>query len=614
MMRQMRENTKWIMLATALAFVALMVFEWGANVSGRSAGGVGEIGRVNGDPVLYDDYMYAYRALYDQAQAGQVDPITSQQNKEIEDQAFEDVVNQILVRQELERRGIRVSDQEVAQAAQYSPPPELAREPAFQTDGRFDLTKYQQFLATTNEAFLLDLEAYYRNIIPRGKLMRQIGAGIYLTDQQLWQAYRDANETVEVRYIPLDPGSRIADADVPVSEDEIRDYWESHQDEFQQPARAQVRVAVIGKAPTAADSAASYQRALDLRQEILDGLATFEEIARLESDDESTAQDGGEIGVFGMGAMVQPFDSAAFAAPVGRITMPVETTFGYHLIEVEDRWGQDSVRARHILIPNARTDSSEVAMLTLADTLEALGEQFPLQEAASQLGLTVTDAELSTDFAFVVGAGQVSEGADWAFEDAEVGDVSPVFETPQAFYALELVSTTPAGILPLEAARASIEAQLLFEKKQARAVADGAELVSRIRSGTPLPDVAADAGLQVRTAGPFSRDDFVPGMGRQNPAIGAAFGLRPGQVSDVVSTPSNSYILELVNRVPADSTAWLEQLDQQRQGRTSLVQQERMQSWLAGLREVANVVDRRAEVLQPLDDETIPSSPFGFGF
>ena len=110
MMRQMRENTKWIMLVTALAFVALMVFEWGMDITGRSAGGVGEIGRVNGTPVLYDDYLATYRNLYDQVQRSQGElPVTSQQNREIEDAAFEEVVNQILIRQELERRGIEVA-------------------------------------------------------------------------------------------------------------------------------------------------------------------------------------------------------------------------------------------------------------------------------------------------------------------------------------------------------------------------------------------------------------------------------------------------------------------------------------------------------------------------
>ena len=112
------------MVVTALAFVALMVFEWGMDASGQSSGGLGEIGRVNSDAVMYTEYMAAYRNLYDEVQASQEEPISSQQNTEIEDAAFDEVVNQLLIRQELRRRGIGVSDQEISQAAQLSPPGE----------------------------------------------------------------------------------------------------------------------------------------------------------------------------------------------------------------------------------------------------------------------------------------------------------------------------------------------------------------------------------------------------------------------------------------------------------------------------------------------------------
>ena len=125
MMRQMRENTKWIMLVTALAFVALMVFEWGMDVTGRSAAGLGEIGSVNGTPVMYENYQAALRQLFDQAQSAQEEPLTSQQNEDLEDAAFDQIVNQILIRQELERRGIDVSDEEIRQAARVIPPAEI---------------------------------------------------------------------------------------------------------------------------------------------------------------------------------------------------------------------------------------------------------------------------------------------------------------------------------------------------------------------------------------------------------------------------------------------------------------------------------------------------------
>ncbi len=612
MMRQMREATKPIMLFTAAAFVALMVFQWGMDITGQSGGGPGQIGQVNGQPVMYEDYMAAYRNLYDQVQRSQEEPITSQQNREIEDAAFDEVVNQILIRQELDRRGITVTDEEISQAARFSPPSDLR--PQFTTDdGRFDAQGYQAFLAQLPQDQLLLLEAYYRDIIPRGKLLRQVSSGIWLSDAELWQRYQDSNETVEVRYIPLDPGTRYADSLFQISEDEARAYYRENEEDFEVPARATVQAVVLNKAPTAADTAASRDEVARLREDILAGDRTFEDAAAAESADQGSAQAGGDLGVFARNQMAPAFDSVAFSAPVGELVGPVQTGFGYHLIEVQERWGQDSVRARHILLPVARTDASEIALLTLADSLEDMGESMELEAAARNVGLQVTTHEINEDFPLLPGAGQIGEGIDWALVEAEAGDVSPVFENAQAFYALQLVSSEPEGILPFEEARPAIESRLLFERKMERAREEGGQVVERIRAGEALPNAAAEAGLEVRQAGPFARTDFVPGLGRQNAAVGTAFGLDVGEVSDVVATPANAFVVELLGRTPADSLAWREQLPRQRQAVVQQLQQQRLQEWIEALRGAADIRDRRAQVLQPLDEDAeAPQLPMVF--
>ncbi len=609
MMRQMREATKPIMLFTALAFVALMVFQWGMDITGQSGGGLGEIGSVNGDPVMYESYMSAYRQLYDQVQRSQEELISSQQNKEIEDAAFDEVVNQLLILQELERRGITVTNREISDAAQFNPPDYLR--PQFTNDaGGLDLASYQSFLYSLPPEQLLVLEAYYRDVIPRGKLLRQVASGIFVSDAELWQAYRDQNEQVEIRYVPLNPTSRYPDEQFTISDAEIEEYWRDNQEEFEVPARATVKVVVLDKTPTAADTLASREQAAAIRQEILDG-ADFGEVATRESSDQSTASAGGELGVFPKNLMTPPFDSAVFAAPVGEVMGPVQSSFGFHVFEVQERWAADSAQARHILVPVARTDDSEIELLSMADSLEDLGEAMALEEAAAAAGLAAETMDLTQDFPFIPGAGQVSEGSDWLFEEASPGDVSPVFETPTGFYALELVSSEPEGVLPLEDARASIHNTLLFERKMAQAEVDAQTVSSRARGGEPLENVASEMDLEVRTAGPFSRNDFVPGIGRQNAAIGAAFGLAPGDISGVVTTPVNAFVIQVVSRTEADSAVWQAQIPAQREAVIASRQQVRLSEWIDALRTAARIVDRRDVVLAP-QDEDIPQLPMVF--
>ncbi|MEX2467607.1 MAG: peptidylprolyl isomerase [Gemmatimonadota bacterium] len=606
----MREATKPIMLFTALAFVALMVFEWGMDASGMSSGSVGEIGSVNGDPVMYDAYMASYRRLYDQAQQSQEGLISTQQNRELEDAAFDEVVTQILIQQELDERGISVSDREISEAAQFSPPEYLI--PQFVTEqGQFDLQGYQSFLASLPADQLLILEGYYRDVIPRSKLLRQVTSGIFVSDADLWQRWQDETEQVEIRYVPVDPATRYPDDEFTVTDAEVQDYYDDNQEQFEIPARATVKAVVLPKTPTAADTVASLERARELRAEIVEG-EDFAEVAQRASADQNSARAGGDLGVVTRGQMTPPFDSAVFAAPIGQVTEPVQTTFGFHLIEVTERWAQDSAQARHVLVPIERTDDSEIQILTLADSLEDMTETYTIEEAAQGVGATVNTLEISETFPFVAGAGQVSEGADWTFEEAESGDVSPVFETDQAFYALELISAEPAGVLPLQDVRASIETTLRLEKKLERAREEGRGVVERVRGGEALANVADDLGLAIRSAGPFTRVDFVPGIGRQNAAVGAAFGTPVGEVSDVVTTASNAFVIEAVDHIPADSLAWREQIDEQRATVIAQLEQQRLEAWITALRESARIVDRRAEVLREPAEEAPVQMPIGF--
>ncbi|MBI4520336.1 MAG: SurA N-terminal domain-containing protein [Gemmatimonadetes bacterium] len=601
----MRENTKWIMLVTALAFVGLMVFEWGMDITGRSTGFAGELGRVNGSPVGYDAYMATYRLLYDQAQTSQTEPITTEQNAQLEEMAWNQLVTQILIQQELARRGIEVTDDEIRQAAFVSPPPEFMSNELFQTDGRFDLTKYQQYLSSRSfdQELLLQLEAYYRDVIPRSKLLRQVTQGVYVSDAELWERWRDTNERVSVRYVAFPPDRLVPDSTVSLTEGEIEAYYDTHREDFATPATATVKIAAVTRGASAADTASARARALEIRQEILGG-ADFGEVARRESADSASAAAGGDLGTVRRGQMLLGLDEAVFNTPIGRLSEPALSTLGFHIVRVNRRTG-DEATARHILIRIETGEETELAELTLADSLDVLTRRNTLDEAAAALSLPVRTIDITRDFPFAAGVGRVGEGAVWAFEDAIPGDISPVFETALAYYALELVSVEPAGYLPLTEAEPTIRAVLMSQKKLDRLAQMAATVVDQTRQGKSLEQAAQEAGLSVQTAGPFARGDFVPDLGRLNAAIGAAFGLDVNQISSPVRTEANVVVLQVVAKTPADSAAWETQKESQRGQLMALARDQRLDEWVAALRESARIVDRREEVLRP-DTTSLP--------
>jgi|SRR5690625_85481 len=599
MLRTMRENTKWIMLITAVAFVGLMVFEWGMDMSGRSSmGGLGgEIGKVNGKAVTYEEFHDVYQNLYQQRQLYQDDPITSAEIRQLEDLAWDQVVMEHLIQEEIRSRGLEATPVEIRQAALFAPPPEFYSHELFQTDGQFDLQKYQEFLASpaVDDLLLLQLEAYYRDMIARNKLFQQVASSLYLTDADLWRNWRDRAEQASIRYIAIHPDALVRDDEITITDDEVTRFYREHRRDFVRPANATVRVTVLEKEATPADTTAARERALEIREQILAG-ADFGELARSESADPGSAQRGGDLGTFTKGQMVPAFEQAVWSAPLNEVTEPVQTNYGFHLIMVTSRSG-DEASAKHILIPIERSIETEDAILDAADSLEYLALRGSLDEAAEELGLSVREAEVTKEFPFVVGVGDISEGAEWALDDeVELGELSPLFETPQGFYLLELVSRERERTMSIEEATAGIRDRLLESKKYEAALARGREIVGEVRNSS-LDEVASSHDLPVQETEPFSRFDFVPGLGQANPVIGAAFGLEPGKTSDLLEANGLLYIIETVEHIPADEELFEEQKDQIRAQLVNELQQERWEEFLGSLREQARVVDNRNKVL-----------------
>jgi peptidyl-prolyl cis-trans isomerase D len=601
MMQSMRGKAGKILgFIFALAFVGWMFFELGLDVTGRGNNtNANELGRVNGEPVLNQQFQAAYQELSQQAQQGG-NQISAEQRRELEQAAWDRVVNQILIQQAIRDRGIRATDQEVRLAALNSPHPALMQNELFQTNGQFDLAKYQRYLQSpaTSEDMLLQLEEYYRVMVPQQKLFSQITSGVYISDAELWRAWQDRNETATVEYVALD-ASRLVPGEVQVSDAEVKKYYDEHEDDFKRGASARLTVAVLGKAATRGDTLASLERAERVRAELAGG-ADFAEVAKRESSDPGSKDNGGDLGTFQRGQMVPAFDAAAFALPVGELSQPVLSPFGYHVIQVQERNG-DQVKARHVLIPVEKSDAELDRFYAKADSLEDLAQRSGIERAARATGAAIrTGVTVSENSPFVPGVGSALEAVEWAEQEtrdgAKAGQVSDLLETEQAFFVAKLESFTPAGTTPLAQATQQIRRQLVLEKKQEQARRIGQELVAQVRAGKTLQQVAAARGLEVRQAGPFTRGDPNPALGQANAAVGAAFGVPVGKVSDVVKTSAGLFIIRPVARVEADRKGFEAQKQQMRALAMSRIQQEAVERWLQSIRKSADIEDRRKEI------------------
>lgn len=581
-----------------ITFLAWMVFELSGITGSAGFARPTAVGEVNGrslDSRQFELMVQQETQRIQQQNPGQI--LGADAYSQIRDRVWGEWVDQAILESEYERRGLTVSEEELAEAIRTTPLPEFAQEGAFQTDGRFDMAKYNAWLASPSAAQVIPvLESRYRSELLRSKLLRVVTADAFISDAELWRRYRDDYEMVTIDLAAILPRNAVPDSAVTITEAEVEAYYREHKEEFSRPETAHLSYVMIPREIQVSDSVAALERARTIRAEILGG-ARFEDVARRESDDPVSGPQGGSLGTWGRGQMVSEFDSVAFRAPIGRLTEPFLSPFGYHILEVTRRVG-DSVTGRHVLVKIDLAGDRRDQIDTRADSLERLAadrvDPAALDTAARILGLRVQRA-LPTQRNTQVQAGSkvVPNVGTWAFQRAIPGAIGTIEEGEDALYLFRIDSIIPEGVPPLEAVRAQVERGVRDQKKWDVARRIGEELQKRLDEGASLDMAARALALPHRVVGPFSRTNpAIP-----NPTlVGTAFALQPGQRSKVIDTEEGLYLIEMVSRVPADSAKFETEKEQLQSDAIRFARQSRVRLYLDALRANAEIVDRRLEL------------------
>ncbi len=592
MMQAFRNSAKPIVLILTVSFFGWLVFD----LSGLS-GGTGlltqtSVGKINGRTIDARLFQEAVQQATEVQQRQSPTPLGVSDQAQIRDQVWEQFIQSTILDEEYRRRGLQVSANEIADAIRNVPPQEIRAVPTFQTDGQFDMSKYQAWLGTTEGmSYVPVLEARYRDEILRSKLVQDLISTLYVSDAQLWQQYRDANDSIAVELATIDPLSVIPDTEAPVTDAEVETWFRSHRDDFRRERTAFLSFLAVDKQVNASDSASALARAEALRAEILGG-APFAEVAQRESSDTVSGSRGGDLGEWTRNTFDPAFESAAFRLPLNTVSEPVLTPFGYHLIEITSRKG-DTISGRHILVPIELAGSHRDLVDARADSLELLAadrlDRAALDTASRALGLPIIESGPVVEGGF---APVHIDAMIWAFQ-AKRHEHSPVFEAPASYLVYRVDSLWPAGVPALGAIRAEVIAAVRADKKkvQARRLADS--LTARVRAGTSLRDAAAGLGISVEPLGPFTRYTAPLQSGL---TLGTAFGLEPGQTSGPIEENDRFYLVHVRERWAADSSAFANSLDSLRTSTLQTVRQNYVQRYFAALRSQAKLADYRSEL------------------
>lgn len=511
-----RNNKKIVQVF--LVLIALPFAFFGVE-SFRDGGAGVDVAKVGEIKISQQEFQQAVREQQDRlrGQLGELDPKVLD-NPEFRQAILDDLIDQRLLFQEARKRHLFASDDAVRQAI-------MAVE-AFQDNGQFSQQRYEALLSAqgmspagfeaqvrqdlalqqlagtigrsgivsqrvTDKVLALQSEARHvqefvlpvENYVAKVKL--EDGAAKKFYDENTEQ-FRTPDQA-KVEYVVLTPESLA----VEVSEAEIKAWYDGHKERYQQPEERRASHILIAAEKLGKDKA--RQKAEEVLREVQAKPAAFAELARKHSDDPGSASQGGDLGFFGRGMMVKPFEDATFALRDGEVSGIVESDFGFHIIKLT---GQHVAREKPLAEVRGEIErelkSSAVArkfaeaaesfsnmVYEQSDSLQPVADQFKLKiQRSDWIGREANPA------AGVLGNAKLLAAV---FSDDTIQNkrnTEAVEVAQNTLVAARIAEYQPASVQPLAGLQATIEKLLVNQEAQKLARADGEARLAALQSGT----------------------------------------------------------------------------------------------------------------------------------
>ena len=582
------------------------------------AGGVGltgEVARVDGISISAQQFLQRYRRqeqVY-RAQLGQQYSPALMQQLGLEDLVLRRLIQDALLVVEAERQGLTVSDEEVANR--------IVRDSTFQSNGQFiGRAAYLQTLSQ-NGLTAGQFEAELRNQILRQKLQTLVTDGVLVSSEEVEREYRNRNEMAKLEYVhvpkePIDASNEVAD-------EEIAAFFEENKEQYRLPLQRKIRYLSITSQPFQSEVTVSereierdynrnlhlYETPLQVRaghilfktadkdekneeevqrqaEEVLTQVKSggdFAALAKKHSEDTS-AEQGGDLGFFGRGEMVPEFEQAAFSLKVGDTSGLVKSAYGFHIIKVTERQDpfarelddvRDEIRSRLTqekavkLMEDAVTQAG--GYLRSTENLEGLAQQYDL--------LTTQETDFFGRRDPVPRLGSSQELRSLAFE-LPIGEVSPPLRQGRDYVFFEVLKERESFIPVLEDVREQVKKGLLDEAAGAAARSKAEEIRLKLSDARTAADAAKAAGTELKTADSFYRGTQLPEAGRSPAVQDAAFAGETGVFSAPLPSPNGFVVLRVVERTGYDPEKFASEKDTFTE---QVLAQKRQQFWAAYL-------------------------------
>ena len=398
-------------------------------------------------------------------------------------------------------------------------------------------------------------------------------------------------EKRKLRYVVLET-ARV-EAQTEVTHDDLQAYYDQHRDEFRVPEQVNVRHILIKTPLPGPDGKADAKGAEEARKKAEDVLkqiksgANFAELAKKYSEDPGSAKNGGSLNWIGRGRTVPEFEKAAFSLPKGGTSDLVQSSYGFHIIHVDDKQDahlktldevKDQIQTVIKQQKAARAaDSQASALLTQARTAG-------LDKAAATRGLQVISTDFVSRTDSLPGIGNSPEFMNAAFEQREKSPPDQV-QVTQGVVVYEVTAIKPPATPSFEEIRSRVETEFKNERVAALLSQKTKELSDRAKAEHDLKKAAKEIGATVKTTDFVLPDGQVPDLGNLSGPAAVVFSMKPGEISGPIENGNTGAVLSLLQKQEPSAQDFAAKKDQIRDSLLQSKQQELFGLFVQNLRE-----------------------------
>lgn len=610
---------KAIMVVIALSFVIYFG-------SMKDSSRIVEYALVNDTMITKAEYDNAYRNLVAtyQEQFGGMWNNNLAEMFDLENSALENLINTEIISQEAENLGLRVTEKEIQGSIVVSA--------AFQTEGRFDKNRYASLLSY-NRMTPAEFEGNIRQDLLQKKINQFLMTLLPVTENEVMDQYKYSNEQVKVSFVKFQPDDfretinkdsagmekyfednreeyripekikllyiRFDPAEfregIELEDQDIANYYEDNIQIFSQERQVKARHILFSldlEAPEEVETVVKEQA-----QAVLERVKNGEDFSKLaqEFSQGPSKDDGGDLGYFSSGQMVKEFEEAAFSMKKDEISDLVRTSFGYHIIRVDDikdasikELEEVGSEIMEILINN---ESSDLAY----DKGQTLVSQMPYHDVDLVQYAELHQVEVNETDYFALGDSVPDIGGDMnlcqsLFALDEKG-VSELVEADEMFYIIQIADKEESYLPEMDTVLDALDIDYQDHLVALAAKSAAETYLASLKEGKDWDEFAKENGLEPEMTDFFPREGSVPLIGYAPELQEEAFKLSEEKrfPEEVFENRSYSYVIRWEDAQEIDLEKYKVEKDGFRNNLIMQKQQAVFTDWLESLKRNADI-------------------------